>query len=113
MPPTDLRALVAHPRFRWMPGMLVLWSVDAEPHRTRLTGARPPAVLLSGDPVPDLTDPATIGCLEALVLAAYGGAVTLRRGLEAWSIEAWGRGGIWTGTDDYADGLARALMAAP
>ena len=71
------RRAVAAPGWRWLPGMLQTRGVER--HRVELTFH----VSLPGfgDPwLPDLTDPATIGCLLALVRDAYddGGVHTYR-----------------------------------
>jgi hypothetical protein len=65
------RRLAQHPRFRWMPGMRV-WRPNGNGwHVTYVT----PVELWSGDSydpingshVPDLSDPATQGCLWAML----------------------------------------------
>ena len=53
------RRAVACPKWRWMPGMLTL------------DGFRLSPVDADGDDPPDLSDPATLGCLLALVREAW------------------------------------------
>ena len=69
------RRLVACPRWRWMPGMGVRrWSnYDVRWHTNRVsTLAERGTFWLSEGWLPDLTDPATLGCLLALVREAWG-----------------------------------------
>ena len=69
--------------WRWLPGMLALDSSNEE-HPARIIDARRTVVYEDNDgaihegvvshaDVPDLTDPATLGCLLALVREAWEG----------------------------------------
>ena len=62
------RRAVACPRWRWMPGMLAIMPAR------RTTTARVSDVGWCSDESdrPDLTDPATLGCLLALVREVWG-----------------------------------------
>ena len=140
------RRAVACPRWRWMPGMLVWWRLDAEdePMALRLHGwpddypTNPddyepiyPGHLDAahdagafGFPrdagiVPDLSDPATLGCLLALVREALeprGGsdyiASTMHTG-SGWGVRArFGSEGLVTIVECTHDTEAEALVAA-
>jgi hypothetical protein len=68
------RRAVACKRWRWMPGMRVVTEMgdafrveDVDFCSSELNWPKPHALLL-----PNLSDPATLGCLLALVREAYG-----------------------------------------
>lgn len=75
---TDLaRRAIACRRWRWLPGML--WSIGPAPRWVRASTGRVQGSHEDGGPVsaprscvPDLADPATLGCLLALVREAWG-----------------------------------------
>lgn len=61
------RAAVACEGWRWMPGMLTITGYrvsDADVHSNQPT--------LFADDIPDFSDPATLGCLLALVRQRWG-----------------------------------------
>ena len=62
------RRAVACKGWRWMPGMR-WWTED---DRGRLDDFQPEYMGRPSDALPDLTDPATMGCLLALVRGAWG-----------------------------------------
>lgn len=72
------RRAVACEHWRWMPGMLLLPHVDGckccEDRNIPRRAARIPAVFTTDIDVPDLSDPATLGCLLHLVREAWGDA---------------------------------------
>lgn len=85
------RRAVACKHWRWMPGML--WIIPAQPGWVGDNKGRVLAACEDGGPVsepalviPDLTDPATLGCLLALVR------------------EAWNDPGIACVTSSYSNG---------
>jgi len=61
------RRAVACKGWRWLPGSLAIFEVGCVSRRLRSDQSELPA----GD-VPDLSDPATLGCLLALVREAWG-----------------------------------------
>jgi len=132
---------VACPKWRWMPGMLTdegrrvmcVWPDDLGIKWSHLLDNR---VVRDADALPDLTDPATLGCLLALVRKAwrcptvYVRQSTTRRAIDgviAWEVcdlyldaEACralgvpreGSVGSW-GHGSEAEALVAALEAAP
>jgi hypothetical protein len=106
-----LRA-VACKGWRWMPGMR--WWTDDD--RGRLDDFQPEYMGRPPDALPDLTDPATLGCLLALVREAWGDP-TLHVVCAGGSVELgvwharWGTSSRRGATE--ADALVVALKGAP
>ena len=106
------REVVALPGWRWLPGMLNgkdrtryvgdeswAWS---DPYRHHAQG-------IAGDDWPDLTDPATAGCLLALLGPVW--AVVPPGGCqEQWSIALSEEGAVVRG-DTLGEASARAAIA--
>lgn len=118
------RRAVASKRWRWLPGMLILghgehravikgiaWPIEA----TNGMNARP----IAADELPDLSTPATLGCLLHLVREAYSDArITLEwdHNMQVWSCGVSARDWSWTNHgagDTEAKALVVALEAAP
>jgi hypothetical protein len=101
------RRAVACKGWRWMPGMKVIDSVRMTEGMLKFT---------HHSDLPDLTDPATLGCLLALVREARGEPTYLPTCLdvhdEAWVVHP---PGPWRQTryESYASVLVAALEAAP
>lgn len=122
------RRAVACPRWRWMPGMRTLAGsrvtvVEDEGAYILVLPTGWGQQILPDDPgLPDLTDPATLGCILALVRKAHGPATVVRlvgvngRGVQEWAIS--GRGPAVDGWHlaapalGYWESEAEALVAA-
>ena len=107
---------VACKGWRWMPGMLwLLINEDGVCYNCdRVTQAN----LVSSDALPDLTDPATLGCLLALVREAwddphvYAMRLNVRR--QIWVVHVPSdRHSIHGEGETEAEALVAALEAAP
>lgn len=120
---------VACPCWRWMPGMLVSpatsWTVDeGDNDPARVVSVRDGCVtvawgtgagdaeggtLLSGD-IPDLSDPATVGCLMALVREQFDKAYAEHNYRGTWEVSAVGE--VRGFGRSEAEALVDALEAA-
>lgn len=116
------RRAVACKGWRWMPGMLVhnadgpvrIDGGDSDPFiygRCQWSGERFQLSVRSG-PCPDLTDPATVGCLLALVREAYRLRLWLAssRDGDMWYVDA-ASGALAHGKTE-GEALVTALEAA-
>ncbi len=134
------RRAVACEGWRWMPGMLAL-DADGEEYPCRVIDDRKSVVYEDGDgairegvasrsDVPDLTDPATIGCLLALAREAceperapgdWPMVCTYQSAAKKWGVGAWlnesGKATfaalVLPTCDTEAAALVAALEAAP
>ena len=123
----DLEALarraVACPRWRWLPGMR--YRVTRPEPLDQIVGRIPDLIarfekLVPAAALPDFTDPATVGCLLALVREAYNAPhayVEVRLGQRARVLSPEGTEGArvlvgWQ-VDTEAAALVAALEAAP
>jgi hypothetical protein len=116
------RRAIACPRWRWMPGMVTTYGqriarVDADGYTVAYQRGGH-LQMVEADALPDLADPATLGCLLALVRDAWGddtismawaagGWYVVQRVLRAMEALRW----IDTATE--AEALVTALEAAP
>ncbi len=101
---------VACKHWRWMAGM---WTFN--PNMPNLWYQR---VGLERTPqhrflLPRLSDPATLGCVMALVREAYANAVVITQGNGWWSVETDHHFWDQDNTTSFREALVSALEAAP
>ena len=121
------RRAVACKGFRWMPGMLAALDGIGGDYRARVcrvdnglfwSDATPLPYALASY-VPDLSDPATLGCLLALVRKAWGDptlCVVLDTSDGRWCVGCWEDNGIamrGRGGATETEALVNALEGAP
>ena len=113
------RRAVACKGWRWMPGMLTdegrrvmrVWPDDLGIKWSHLLDNR---VVRDADALPDLTDPATLGCLLALMREAWGDPRAYVRAAFGWElITDYCVGKRPPGGETEAEALVAALEAAP
>jgi hypothetical protein len=127
------RRAVACKHWRWMPGMLARYSADAWYRTSEVDSVGIPVRVRPPNPRsawPDLRDPATVGCLLALVREAcepnrapgdWPMVCTYQSQAKKWGIGAWlnesGKATfaalVLPAYDTEADALVAALEAAP
>jgi hypothetical protein len=113
------RRAVACNGWRWMPGMLVVGSQRHGEWPFRVCHLS--ALTLRDDlgALPDFTDPATLGCLLALVREAWGDpslSVLFDHDGCKWRVGRWEDDGLalrCRPADTEAEALVAALEAAP
>ena len=98
-------------RFRWMPGMrsVAYRQAPLEPVVNRIGDLK-----LRPYPgsLPDLSDPATLGCLASLVREAWSGLVVISLGAGWWSVQTDFKDWDQDNTKSFVDARVSALERA-
>lgn len=119
------RRAVVCPRWRWMPGMLAVSRgriIDSDSDGYTVAYIRGGTVyVVAPDDTPDLSDPATLGCLLALVREAWDDPRLSTYPIRMIGCAPWWNVGVPWETDGAffatasteAEALVAALEAAP
>lgn len=115
---TLARALAAHPRWQWMDGMLssggrVVVDTSGAPGAHSRTAWLPLAVRVSTGHYPDLDDPATQGCLMAMLGDSLISLERRASGPSDWYAFFWGADNRLTRTPEEGtrgETIARAVL---
>ena len=99
------RRAVACPRWRWMPGMAFFWCGDLH----RVADREPGTLRTDGSLLPDLTDPATLGCLVALVREAWADRIVISLGNCWFEVETDFKDWDQDNTTSFVHALVAAL----
>lgn len=102
------RRAVACRGWRWMAGMSYWWNG----HQDRVADTEPGTLRTNGELLPDLTDPATLGCVLALVREAHqqDSLSPVKVGRDRWCLADYGTTAL--DGDTEAALLVAALEAA-
>ena len=108
------RRVVVSPGWRWLPGMRAVGRRSFPKAWFRLEESTPS---LMGDwavALPDLTDPATLGCVLALVREAWGDPYLCCVGdREGWRLDGYAAVENFHSYPSEAEALVAALGSAP
>ena len=111
------RRAVACKGWRWMPGMRAVGRRNLPAAWFRLEESTPSLTGEWSGALPDLTDPATLGCVLALVREAWEEpllGVAFDFAGEDWLVRPWNRSLLWQGAGaTEAEALVAALESAP
>ena len=113
------RRAVACKGWRWMPGMRATWPDDSRPGRRYERGwvsdysGKEKFGCTDEHALPDLTDPATIGCVLALVREAWGDPCMYLAPADGWYVGNGARASMAGRGPTEGAALVAALEAAP
>ena len=131
-PPSLAKRLVNCRHFRWLPGLLIqtvggptdriagidstyihAWAESQQTENPRGMWIRYRLDRMDKHGVPDLSDPATLGCLLALVREAWGCKIVTSEGNGWWMVETDHQCWDDDTTASFVEALVAALEAAP